>query len=113
MKKLLSIFVLFLVFSLPASAQDEKTAKEKEFSIKEKATQNVESFAAVMDLTNPMAEALNQIFYKKYKLLSKENITETEKMEVSNSVDEKLKAILNEELIKKLESKGIYKNLIN
>ena len=72
-----------------------------------------ESSRAIMDLTNPMAESLNQLFYRKYKMLSKENITVAEKQGISNEIDAKLRATLNDELIQKLIAKDLYKNLIN
>lgn len=114
MKKVLSIFVLFFAFSLTANAQTEKTSTPQEkMSIEEKVKQNVESLTAVMDLTNPMAEALNQLFYRKYKMLSKADITIAEKQAISNEIDAKLRATLNGGLIEKLIDKGLYKNLIN
>ena len=113
MKKVLSIFVLLFAFSFAANAQAEKATTQKELSIEEKAKQNVESLSAVMDLTNPMTESLNQLFYRKYKMLSKENITVAEKQGISNEIDAKLRATLNDELIQKLIAKDLYKNLIN
>ena len=113
MKKTLLIFVLFFAFSLSASAQTEKKTIQKELSIEEKAKQNVESLTTVMDIDNSMSEALNQLFYRKYKMLSKENITVAEKQGISNEIDAKLRATLNDELIQKLIAKGLYNNLIN
>ncbi|WP_395056607.1 hypothetical protein [Flavobacterium sp.] len=113
MKKALLIFVLFFAFSLSANAQDEKKTFQKELSIEEKAKQNVESLTAIMEITSPISEALNQLFYRKYKLLSRENITIAQKQEVSNEIDAKLRATLNDELIQKLIAKDLYKNLIN
>lgn len=113
MKKILLIFVLFFTFSLTANAQVDKKAPQKELSIEEKAKQNVESLTAVMDIDNSMSEALNQLFYRKYKLLSRENITVAEKQEVSNQIDAKLRATLSNELIQKIVAKNLYQNLIN
>lgn len=113
MKKILLIFVLFFTFSLSANAQAENKTTQKGLSIEEKAKQNVASLTAVMELTSPMSEALNQLFYRKHKLLSGENITVAEKQQVSNEIDAKLRATLSDELIQKLIAKDLYKNLIN
>ena len=113
MKKALLIFVLFSAFSLSASAQAEKKIIQKELSIEEKAKQNVESLTAVMEITSPMSEALNQLFYRKYKLLSKANITVAEKQGISNEIDAKLRATLSNEIIQKMIAKNLYQNLIN
>jgi hypothetical protein len=112
MKKILSIFVL--LFALNASAQVEKKTIQKELSIEEKAKINFTDLTSVINLEDPTLDyALTQLFTTKHKMLSREGLTETDKKEVSNLIDAKLRATLNYESIQKLESKGIYKKLLN
>ncbi|WP_395047408.1 hypothetical protein [Flavobacterium sp.] len=117
MKKILLIFALFFIFSFSASAQTEKkglSIEKKEQSIEEKAKMNFTELTSVIALENSaMDSALTQLFVTKHKILSREGITEAEKKEVSNQIDAKLRATLNYESIQKLETKGVYKKLIN
>ena len=108
MKKILSIFVLF--FAMSASAQTEK----KELSPAEKVKVNVADLTSVMGvMDSDLNNAITQLFEIKHKMLSKNDISEAERNEVSSIIDAKLRATLNGELIQKLESKGIYKKLLN
>jgi hypothetical protein len=116
MKKALLIFVLLFTFSLSANAQAEKKGlpEKKQLSIQEKAKINLTDLTSLVKIEDPSMEtALMQLFVSKYKMITSENITEAEKKEVSNLIDAKLRATLNDELIKKLETEGVYKKLIN
>lgn len=117
MKKVLLLSILFFAFSLNANAQAEKkelSVEKKELSIQEKAKINFIDLKSVITTEDPnIDQALIQLFEKKHKMLSKENITVAEKQEISNRIDAKLRATLNYESIKKLEEKQVYNKLIN
>jgi len=94
-----------------ANAQESKTNP----SIKEKAEKNILDIIQVMDIPSPeVHDALLQVFEKKYTLLSKENITDAEKDAVSKLINSKLHSIINnEDIIKQLVDKDLYKGLIS
>ena len=113
MKKLVSIFVLFLAFSFGANAQDKavQTRSPKQLSL-------INSKQNTLDVTNALGvegtshSQLFNIFLKKNKALIKENITEAEKKEIYATADTELKAILTTEQIQKLQADGLYDKLI-
>ncbi len=114
MKKLVSIFVLFLAFSFGANAQDKavKTRSPKQMSLIN-SKQHTLDVSNALGIDGALQNQLYSILLKKNKDLIKENITEVEKKEVSITADRELKAIFTKEQIEKLQAEGLYVKLIN
>jgi hypothetical protein len=112
MKKIISILVLFFALSVGANAQstDKKSMK---LAAEAKARENLKDLTYNMDMpSEKVYQDLYDIFLKKQMDLAKAT-TETEKNQISNGVDAKLKALLNENLIGSLkEVDGLYDKLI-
>lgn len=111
MKKIIAIFIMLFAFSLSSNAQ---TAAAKETS-ESKAKQNVFELSKVIDLNgdNTLTGDLFQLFLKKQKDLTKENITEAEKQQIAAMIDYKLKATFSEVQIENIKAvPGLYDKLI-
>jgi LAS superfamily LD-carboxypeptidase LdcB len=110
MKKIIAIFLFLLAFSISANAQSEikKTTPEA------KATQNVTELTRQTDINDEaLLENLYKLFLKKHKELAKENITQSEKQKIYNTVDAKLKASFSDQQIKQFQAvEGLYDKLI-
>ena len=109
MKNLLGALVLFLAFTVNASAQESfKKADEK---IEAKA--NLEALSKVITLEGTLSEDLLHLFEYKYRNLN-ENLSKERKVELAKMIELKLRATLTEAQMKSIESKpGLLKKLTN
>ncbi len=113
MKKIVSILVLLLAFSINAQAQTEKKEQEK-IKPEVAAKMDVEDLMKVVPSngTATYSSDLYQLFLKKHKDISKFS-DENGKKQISNAVAGKLEASLTEEQISQIKSvPGLYERLI-
>ena len=109
MKNLLGALVLFLAFSMNASAQ-EKFRKVDE---KVEAKTNLEALSQVIQLDAKLSQDLIGLFEYKYRNLN-ENLSTERKTELARIIDLKLRATLTSEQMQLIESKqGLLKKLTN
>lgn len=110
MKKLISIFVLLLAFSLSAQAQEKKQAVK---TPEELAKLDVFSMSKAIDINQgSLTTDLNNLLVKKYYMLQ-EAKNDSEKEQVSQIIDAKLKATLTPEQLRVLSSTDLYHKLIH
>ncbi len=109
MKKLLSLFVLFFAFSLSANAQVAAKTQNPEADAK----QDLHELTKVIDVSTPntLFSDLNQLFISKHKMFAQEGNTDAGKEKISQIIDQKLRATLSDEQIKRLEAAKIYTRL--
>ncbi len=112
MKKIITILVLFLTFTLSANAQstDKKSMKE---AAETKAREDLSELSKSMDMpSEKVYHDSYKLFLQKHKDLAKAT-TESEKTKISNEVEAKLKTLFNERLINSIkEVDGLYERLI-
>ncbi len=109
MKNLLGALVLFLAFTVNASAQE--SFKKVDEKIEAKA--NLEALSKVITLEGTLSEDLLHLFEYKYRNLN-ENLSKERKVELAKVIELKLRATLSESQMKSIESKpGLLKKLTN
>ncbi|HSD14850.1 MAG TPA: hypothetical protein VLB74_09405 [Flavobacterium sp.] len=107
MKKLITLFVLFLAFSINASAQDKPVGPEV------RAKKDLEQLMQVVQPDNNMQVALFNLFIKKYQELDAPNMTPARRLEITSMMDAKLRASLtNDQIIALEKSNDLYSHLI-
>lgn len=109
MKNLLGALVLFLAFSMNASAQ-EKFRKVDE---KVEAKTNLEALSQVIQLDAKLSQDLIGLFEYKYRTLN-ENLSAERKAELTKIIELKLRATLTPDQMLSIEKKeGLLKKLTN
>ena len=109
MKNLLGALVLFLAFTVNASAQE--SFKKVDEKIEAKA--NLEALSKVITLEGTLSEDLLHLFEYKYRNLN-ENLSTDKKAELARIIEMKLRATLDEKQMINLEKKeGLLKQLTN
>ena len=109
MKNLLGAIVMFLAFTLNASAQ--KTYKKVDEKIEAK--KNIIALLEVVPVDETLSESIIGLFEYKFIRLN-ENLSADNKIELANIIEEKLRAMLSETQMKSIESKkGLLKKLTN
>lgn len=109
MKNLLGALVLFLAFTVNASAQE--SFKKVDEKIEAKA--NLEALSKVITLEGTLSEDLLHLFEYKYRNLN-ENLSADKKAELARIIEMKLRATLDEKQMINLEKKdGLLKQLTN
>ena len=109
MKNLLGALVLFLAFTINASAQE--SFKKVDEKIEAKA--NLEALSKVITLERTLSEDLLHLFEYKYRNLN-ENLSADKKAELARIIEMKLRATLDEKQMINLEKKeGLLKQLTN
>lgn len=107
MKKIITFFVLFLAFSINASAQDKSVSYEIS------AKKDLEQLMTVIKPDNNMQVALYNLFIKKYQELDTPAITTAKRLEITSIIDAKLRASLTDDQMITLEKhKDLYAHLI-
>lgn len=99
MKKLLSVFVLFLAFTINANAQD-KEFKKVDAAVE--AQKDIKALTEFIALEGTMAEDLKRLFEYKFTVLN-ENLSTERKAELANIIEMKLRATLPADKMQKLE----------
>ena len=109
MKNLLGALVLFLAFTVNASAQESfKKADEKV-----EAKTNLAALSEVVQLDAKLSDDLFRLFEYKYRNLN-ENLSNERKVELAKVIEMKLRATLSESQMKSIDSKpGLLKKLTN
>jgi hypothetical protein len=109
MKNLLGVLVLFLAFTVNASAQE--TFKKVDGKVEAKS--NLAALSEVVPVQGTMSEDLFRLFEYKYRNLN-ENLSKERKVELAKIIELKLRATLSESQMKSIESKpGLLKKLTN
>ena len=109
MKNLLGVIVLFLAFTLNASAQ--KTYKKVDEKIEAK--KNIIALLEVVPVDEILSESIIGLFEYKFIRLN-ENLSAESKIELAQIIEAKLRAMLSETQMKSIESKkGLLKKLTN
>ena len=109
MKNLLGALVLFLAFTVNASAQESF----KKVDEKIEAKSNLAALSEVVPVQGTMSEDLFRLFEYKYRNLN-ENLSKERKVELAKVIELKLRATLSESQMKSIESKpGLLKKLTN
>ena len=109
MKNLLGALVLFLAFTVNASAQE--SFKKVDEKIEAKA--NLEALSKVITLEGTLSEDLLHLFEYKYRNLN-ENLSADKKAELARIIEMKLRATLDEKQMINIEKKeGLLKQLTN
>lgn len=112
MKKIISFLILLLAFSLQASAQT--TAKVTPKTPEELAKQDVFVLSKTIDITgyDNFFVDLTNLFVKKHRALQ-EAKNDTEKKQIAELIDGKLKATFSPSQIDAIKAKpGLYEKLI-
>ena len=110
MKKILSILVLFVAFTINANAQEKEFKKVDE---KVEAKANLAALSEVVQLDAKVSQDLFGLFEYKYRNLN-ENLSTERKTELARIIDLKLRATLTSEQMQLIESKqGLLKKLTN
>lgn len=109
MKNLLGALVLFLAFTVNASAQE--TFKKVDEKVEAKS--NLAALSEVVPVQGTLSEDLFRLFEYKYRNLN-ENLSKERKVELAKMIELKLRATLTEAQMKSIESKpGLLKKLTN
>ena len=109
MKNLLGALVLFLAFTVNASAQE--TFKKVDEKVEAKS--NLAALSEVVPVQGTLSEDLFRLFEYKYRNLN-ENLSKERKVELAKVIELKLRATLSESQMKSIESKpGLLKKLTN
>lgn len=99
MKKLLLIFTLICAFSITASAQDKKVKPQ------DAAKADATELADLVGLTATQTQDLYNLFEMKYQYKEVENLSDERKQIITQTMDAKIRATLNEKQMATLESK--------
>lgn len=109
MKNLLGALVLFLAFTVNASAQE--TFKKVDEKVEAKT--NLAALSEVVPVQGTLSEDLFRLFEYKHRNLN-ENLSAERKVELAKIIELKLRATLSESQMLKIESKpGLLKKLTN
>lgn len=109
MKNLLGALILFLAFTVNASAQE--TFKKVDEKVEAKS--NLAALSEVVPVQGTLSEDLFRLFEYKYRNLN-ENLSKERKVELAKMIELKLRATLTEAQMKSIESKpGLLKKLTN
>lgn len=109
MKNLLGALVLFLAFTVNASAQE--TFKKVDEKVEAKT--NLTALTEVVTLQGTLGEDLFRLFEYKYRNLN-ENLSAERKVELAKIIEAKLRATLSQAQMQSIESKpGLLKKLTN
>ena len=109
MKNLLGALILFLAFSVNASAQETF----KKVDEKVEAKNNLVALSEVVQLDAKLSQDLFGLFEYKYRNLN-ENLSNERKVELAKIIELKLRATLNEKQMLIIEQKqGLLKKLTN
>jgi hypothetical protein len=109
MKNLLGALVLFLAFTMNASAQE--TFKKVDEKIEAK--KNMMALAEVITVEGTLSEDLTRLFEYKFSNLN-ENLSPERKIELAKVIEAKLRATLSQTQMESIESKqGLLKKLTN
>lgn len=110
MKKILSILVLFVAFTINANAQEKGFKKVDE---KVEAKSNLAALSQVVQLDAKLSQDLFGLFEYKYRSLN-ENLSADRKVELAKTIEMKLRATLSNEQMQLIESKqGLLHKLTN
>ncbi len=109
MKNLLGALVLFLAFTVNASAQE--TFKKVDEKVEAKS--NLAALTEVVAIQGTLGEDLFRLFEYKYRNLN-ENLSAERKVELAKIIELKLRATLTAEQMQSIENKqGLLKKLTN
>ncbi len=109
MKNLLGALVLFLAFTVNASAQESF----KKVDEKVEAKSNLAALSEVVPVQGTLSEDLFRLFEYKHRNLN-ENLSAERKVELARIIEMKLRATLSESQMKSIENKeGLLKKLTN
>ncbi len=110
MKKILSILVLLLAFTINANAQEKEFKKVDE---KVEAKNNLAALSEVVQLDGKLSQDLFGLFEYKYRNLN-ENLSAERKAELAHIIELKLRATLDSKQMEAIESRqGLLKKLTN
>lgn len=105
MKKIITLFVLLVAFTV--------NAQDKKYAPKEEAKNDVAEMQTLLKLDATSAENFMRLFEMKYQYLN-ENLSEERKSVLKQSVEAKIRASLTDQQMSLLESKeSLFKKLIN
>ena len=109
MKNLLGALVLFLAFTVNASAQE--TFKKVDEKVEAKS--NLAALSEAVPVQGTLSEDLFRVFEYKYRNLN-ENLSADRKAELAKIIELKLRATLSQEQMQSIENKqGLLKKLTN
>lgn len=109
MKNLLGALVLFLAFTVNASAQE--TFKKVDEKIEAK--KNMVALSEVITLEVTLSDDLTRLFEHKFRNLN-ENLSAERKIELARVIEAKLRATLSQTQMESIENKpGLLKKLTN
>ena len=109
MKNLLGALVLFLAFTVNASAQE--TFKKVDEKVEAKS--NLAALSEVVPVQGTLSEDLFRLFEYKYRNLN-ENLSAERKVELAKIIELKLRATLSADQMQNIEKKpGLLKKLTN
>lgn len=109
MKNLLGALILFLAFTVNASAQE--TFKKVDEKVEAKT--NLAALSEVVTVQGTLSEDLFRLFEYKYRNLN-ENLSAERKVELAKIIELKLRATLSEAQMESIEKKpGLLKKLTN
>ena len=109
MKNLLGALVLFLAFTVNASAQESFKIEDEKIEAKA----NLEALAKVITLEGTLSQDLLGLFEYKYRNLN-ENLSAEKKAELAKIIELKLRATLDEKQMINIEKKeGLLEQLTN
>lgn len=110
MKKLLFVLALMFAFTINAQAQDKGAKKP---TPQELAKIESQKLAKLLELDETKTADFYRLFELKHQTLAIENLSAERKSEMYRIVDLKIRASLNDEQMKKLESnKELFDDLI-
>ena len=109
MKNLFGALVLFLAFTVNASAQEKFTKVDEKIEAKS----NLDAVSEVVQLDAKLSQDLFGLFEYKYRNLN-ENLSIERKVELARIIELKLRATLTNDQMKSIEKKeGLLKKLTN
>jgi len=118
MKKLITVVILMLAFSINANAQDKKVAV-KEVPVKEYASdvagkKDASSLAECVGLSDIQIDDFARLFIMKHETLQIKGLSQERKTELSRVMEAKIRGTLNGTQMNKLEANtALFKTLIN
>lgn len=118
MKKLITVVILMLAFSINANAQDKKVAV-KEVPVKEYAPdvagkKDAIALAQCVGLSDTQIDDFARLFIMKHETLQIKELSQERKTELSRVMEAKIRGTLNGIQMDKLEANtALFKTLIN
>ena len=109
MKKLIAVITLLFAFSISANAQDKKIV-----SGADKAKTEAAELTQFLNLNETQSNDFFRLFENKYRTIEEYQLTAERKIELSRSIEAKIRATLDEKQMDKLDKNPVLlKKLIN